>query len=409
MQFCVDDPALLLAEHRKWDAQYAAPLKNQIRQFANNRGRDRRLRIGYVSPDFRRNVLALMTSALLPHHNHEQFEIYCYSRVQQHDAGTARLRTHADVWRTIKSISDGDAADVIRADGIDILMDMTMHMSDCRPLLFARKPAPIQVAWLAYPGTTGLSTMDYRITDPYLDPPEFDTHYTEKSFRLQNSFWCYDPYGMACEDQEVLPEPGELPASKNGFITFGCLNDFSKVNIGTLKRWGRLMQGVERSHLRLLAPRGRCRGAILEHLEPFGVTADRIEFVERQPRSAYLAEYQRIDLCLETLPYNSHTTSLDAFWMGVPVLTQIGRTVVGRAGFSMLTNLQLPDFCAEDDDQFIELGRRWSSNLPALAEIRRTLRERMSSSPLMDAPLFAQNMEAAYREMWQRWCEAQER
>jgi predicted O-linked N-acetylglucosamine transferase (SPINDLY family) len=163
------------------------------------------------------------------------------------------------------------------------------------------------------------------------------------------------------------------------------------------------MQRVDRSRLHLLAPQGKCRESLLAQLEPFGVTSDRVEFIAFQPRPAYLAEYRRVDLCLDPLPYNGHTTSLDAFWMGVPVLTQIGRTLVGRAGLSQLINLQLPDFAPEDHEQFIALGQRWAGDLSGLAEIRRTLRQRMAYSPLMDGKKFARRMESAFRQMWNQW------
>ena len=403
LQFHCDDPMVLLEEHRKWDARYAAPLKQEIRPFTNDRSPHRRLRIGYVSNDFRRSVNALFTMALLPHHDHEQFEIYCYSGASQPDAVTARHQAHADVWRPITSLSDHVVAEQIRADGIDILMDLTMHTNLSRLLAFARKPAPVQATWLAYPGTTGLSTIDYRLTDPHLDPPGFDDRYTEKSVRLPETFWCYEPFGMCGDVPEIYPDPGELPASKNGFVTFGCLNGFFKVNGPTVRRWGRLMQRVAGSRLHMLAPQGKCREGLLAQLETCGITAHRVEFIAFQPRPVYLAEFRRIDLCLDPLPYNGHTTSFDSFWMGVPVLTQVGRTLVGRAGLGQLMNLQLPDFAAEDEEQFISLGQRWAEDLSGLAEIRRTLRERMALSPLMDASKFARGMETAFRFMWEEW------
>jgi protein O-GlcNAc transferase len=400
LPFHSDDPELMLAEHRKWDEQYAARFKKEIRPFANNRDPHRRLRIGYLSPELRQHCQSLFTSALFPHHDHEQVEIYCYSAVVMPDAVSARLQSYADVWRPVSRLSSDAIAQQIRGDSIDILVDLTMHMAYARPFVLAQKPAPVQVCWLAYPGTTGLSAMDYRLTDPHLDPPGFEKYYTEQSIYLPETFWCYDPYGMIAAVPEQLPDPNELPAIKNGFLTFGCLNDFAKLNVATLQRWGRLMQTVNNSHLHLLAPQGSCRQWVLDQLQPFGISADRIQFINRQPRTPYLAEYHQIDLCLDTLPYNGHTTSLDAFWMGVPVLTQIGRTVVGRAGLSQLRNLQLPDFAAESDQQFIHLGQRWANDLPALAEIRRTLRGRMASSPLLDGQKFARNMEAAFRQMW---------
>ena len=402
LQFYITDPERLLTEHRQWDRQYAAPLQDKIRPCENNRTTDSRLRIGYVSPDFRNHCQAVFTSALFPHHDHEQFEFYFYSDPPRADAVTRRLQAHADVWRSTVGMNDTVLADLIRSDRIDILVDLTMHMSGCRPLLFARKPAPVQVAWLAYPGTTGLSTMDYRLTDPYLDPPEFETRYTEKSIHLPDTFWCYEPYGMALNPSLPLPSPNELPALKTGFITFGCLNDFSKLNPHTLQRWAQLMQSVGNSRLHLLAPRGSCRQKVLENLVTLGIDSARVEFIDRKPRALYLTEYHRIDFCLDTLPSNGHTTSLDAFWMGVPVLTRIGPTVTGRAGLSQLTNLQLPDFAADSDEQFLSLGRRWASDLSGLAEIRRTLRDRMAASPLMNGKRFAADVESAFRQMWQQ-------
>jgi protein O-GlcNAc transferase len=403
LPFHSDDAELMLTEHRTWDQQYTARFNKEMRPFTNDRDPNRRLRIGYLSPELRKHCQALFTSALFPHHDHEQFEIYCYSAVLMDDAVTTRLQRNADVWRPVSRLSDEAIAQQIRDDGIDILVDLTMHMAYARPFVFARRPAPVQVCWLAYPGTTGLSTMDYRLTDPHLDPPGFEKYYTEQSIHLPETFWCYDPFGMIGGDPEQLPDPNELPALKNGFFTFGCLNDFSKLNAATLQRWGRLMQTVDRSRLRLLAPQGPCRQWVFDQLHPFGISSDRIQFINRQPRTPYLAEYHQIDLCLDTLPYNGHTTSLDAFWMGVPVLTQVGRTVVGRAGLSQLKNLQLLDFAAESEEQFIQLGQRWAADLSELAEIRHTLRDRMASSPLMDGKKFARNMEAAYRQMWNNW------
>jgi protein O-GlcNAc transferase len=400
MQFASEDPAEILAAHLQWDDRFAAPFKKDFRPFTNERNPDRSLRIGYVSPDFRNHCQSLFTTALFPHHNREQFEIFCYSEVIDPDVTTERIKSYADVWRPVSKLSDNAIAEQIRADKIDVLVDLTMHMSNCRPMVFAQKPAPVQVCWLAYPGTSGLSAMDYRLTDPHLDPQGFDSRYMERSVRLPDTFWCYD----ANEDIEVTGalRVGELPALKNGFITFGCLNDFGKTNAATFQRWGRLMQIVPRSRLHLLAPRGQCRQGVLETLATVGINADRIEFIDRQRRSTYLAEYHRIDLCLDTFPYNGHTTSLDSFWMGVPVLTRIGPTVVGRAGLSQLTNLQLFGFAAETDEEFFRLGQRWAGELDGLSQIRASLRERMKASPLMNGQRFARHMEDAFRYMWKQ-------
>jgi protein O-GlcNAc transferase len=411
LQFHPDyDAQRQLAEHRIWDQKYAGALRDAIAPHANDRSPDRRLKIGYVSPDFREHCQALFTEPLLANHDHEHFEIFCYSAVVRPDAITNRLKSYADVWRSTRGMADAAIADLVREDGIDILVDMTMHMANCRPLLMARKPAPVQVAWLAYPGTTGMATMDYRLTDPYLDPENLhDDRYSERSIRLPDTFWCYDPRAMEADSSpggEPMPEPGPLPASLKGYVTFGCLNNFCKVNDAVLERWTRIMREVDRSRLRLLAPNGQARQRTRDRIAEFGVSGERIDFVARQSRRAYLREFDHIDICLDTLPYNGHTTSLDSFWMGVPVVTQVGNTVVGRAGLSQLSNLKLTELAATSEDDFVQLAVEWSRDLPRLAELRRTLRPRMLASPLCDGKRFARSIESAFRTMWRQWCVA---
>jgi predicted O-linked N-acetylglucosamine transferase (SPINDLY family) len=410
LQFLPDyDAQRLLAEHRAWDDKYAKPLRNSISPHANDRSPDRRLKIGYVSPNFWSHCQSLFTEPLLARHDREQFEIFCYSSVVQPDAVTQRLKGYPDVWRPIVGMTDAAVSEMIRQDRIDILVDLTMHMGGGRPLLMAQKPAPLQVAWLAYPGTTGLATMDFRLTDPYLDPPSLhDDRYSERSIRLADTFWCYDPFGMEPDRSpaaEPLPAPSALPATLNGYITFGCLNDPCKMNDGVLKRWARIMCSVDGSHLRVLLPNGEPRRRLLQRLAELGVGGQRIEFVPRQPRRAYLREFHRIDLCLDTLPYNGHTTSLDSLWMGVPVVTQVGPTVVGRAGWSQLSNLGLTELAAHGDDEFVQLAVQWARDLPRLADLRRELRPRLLASPLCDGQRFARSIEAAFRAMWRQWCQ----
>jgi len=271
-------------------------------------------------------------------------------------------------------------------------------------LVFARKPAPVQVTWLAYPGTTGLSTIDYRLTDPHLDPPGlFDALYSEESVRLPETFWCYDPL----TDQ---PAVSPLPAPLTGSITFGCLNNFSKVNDSCLELWARVMNAVPKSRLLLVAPMDPARERVLAKLEEGGIAAPRVEFAaDRLPRLEYFRLYHRIDLALDPLPYNGGTTTLDAFWMGVPTLTLIGNTVVGRAGWSFACNLDLKELAAQTPEEFVALASRRAGDLPALQALRGTLRQRLQRSPLMDGPRFARHMEQAYRQMWQRWCKEQKR
>ena len=301
------DAQTLLAAHRDWNQRHAAPLAKFIQPHRNDRSPNRRLRVGYISPDFRNHCQALFTVPLLAVHDHQTFEIFCYADVANPDDLTRRLRGYADAWREIAGRTDAQIAELIRQDQIDILVDLTMHMSRNHLLVFARKPAPLQVCWMAYPGTTGLSTIDYRLTDPYLDPPGLnDDCYCEESVRLPDSFWCYDPL------HHELPV-SSLPAAENGYITFGCLNNFCKVNPEVLRLWARVLKVVERSRLTLLTGEGEHRRQTLDLLAAEGAGGDRVTFVAHQPRQHYLQYYHDIDIGLDTVPYNGHTTSLDSF------------------------------------------------------------------------------------------------
>lgn len=329
---------------------------------------------------------------LFAHHDPARYEIHAYSSVVRPDATTARLAAHVEKWHDVRTLSDAALADQIRADGIDILVDLTMHMSDGRPLLFARKPAPVQVAWLAYPGTTGIRAMDWRLTDPWLDPPAHDGHYSEKSWRLPHTFWCYD---ALASDHEV----NALPASNTECVTFGSLNNPCKLTDATLNLWARVFARLPAARLVLMAAEGEARRRLVQRHAQAGIDPARVRFLPFRPRTDYLRSYHEIDIGLDTLPYNGHTTSLDALWMGVPVVTRIGPTVAGRAGLSQLANLGLTELAAGSDDAFVATAVSLATDLPRLAKLRATLRERMAASPLMDGERFARGVEAAYEGM----------
>lgn len=355
----------------------------------------RRLRVGYVSPDFRHHCQSFFTVPLLSHHDHTAFEVFCYAQVTTPDEVTERLRACVGVWRPTHGKSDAEVAQMITDDRIDILVDLTMHMAHGRPLLFARRAAPVQIAWLAYPGTTGIPAMDYRLTDPWLDPHGVsDSLYSETSIRLPDTFWCYDPL---ISPEELPPQP--LPALQAGHITFGCLNNPSKLSDETLSCWGQVMAQLPSSRLIVLVKAGQHRARIADRLGEHGIAPCRIEFVNFMPRKEYLQTYYRIDVCLDTLPANGHTTSLDAYWMGVPVVSQVGRTVTGRAGWSQLNNLGLQALAAADSAGFVSAAVNLATDLPRLGHLRQTLRERMEASPLMDGPRFARAVETAYRQV----------
>ena len=391
----------ILAEARVWNARHARPLAAQALPHPNDRSPERRLRIGYVSPDFKDHAMSRFTIPLLQNHDHRQFQIFCYSSANERSRETALIRRSADVWREVAALDDAALSEVIRRDQIDILVDLTMHLIGCRLLAFARRPAPVQICWLAYPGTTGLETMDYRLSDPFLDPADESaldrSAYSEETIRLPDSFWCYDPL-------TDVPKVSPLPALTEGRITFGSLNHFRKVNDGVLRLWARVLNAVPESRLVLVAPEGSARDRLRSFFEEAGVKHERIEFVGRSGRLDYLSRYREIDICLDTFPYNGQTTSLDALWMGVPTVTLVGETVVGRAGVCQAMNLGLPELIATTHDEYVQAARSLATDLAHLSELRQTLRARLEQSPLMDGARFARNLESVYRDVWRRFC-----
>jgi len=380
-------PEDLLHVARAWAEAHAAPLASLPPRAQQPR---ERLRIGYVSGNFRFHCQALFLVPLLEHHDHDRHMIVCYSDVAAPDAATGHLKGKADLWRDIAGMGDEQVADLVRQDEVDILVDLTLHMSHNRLRVFARRPAPVQATWLGYPGTTGLEAIDYRLSDPWLDPVDApELPYAERTLRLPDTFWCFDPLS------QVPVNP--LPALEKGWVTLGCLNNFCKVNDRVLGLWARVLAAIPRSRLLLMAPPGWARAHALELL---GVAEERVEFVAFQPRDSYLETYHRIDFGLDTFPYGGHTTSLDAWWMGVPVLTLRGGTIVSRAGHSLLANLGLEGWVADTEDEFVARAGAWAACLPELSALRGSVRARMEASPLMNAPRFARNLEEAYARMW---------
>jgi len=413
LSFQAPEAGPVLEECLRWNARFAARLPRCV-HLPDGRGRtehgepdrgapdrgapDRgepghRLKIGYVSPDFRDHCQSLFTIPLLSRHDHAAFEIFCYASIKRPDDHTRRIAQYADVWRDVRPLEDEALCRLIREDRIDILVDLTMHMAGGRPLLFARKPAPIQIAWLAYPGTTGIGAMDYRLSDPRLDPDGFDVHYSERTLRLPDSYWCYDPLTQSLA-------VNELPAIERGYLTLGCLNNPCKLTEHTLRLWGGVMRALPEARLVLMAPPGRYRRHLSQRLGAQGIAAERIDFRAFQPRGEYLRSYHDIDLGLDTFPYNGHTTSLDSLWMGVPVVTRVGRTSVGRGGLSQLFQIDLLELAADSDQAFVGIAATLGNDLIRLAALRRELRTRLERSALMDAPRFARHVERVYRDAW---------
>jgi predicted O-linked N-acetylglucosamine transferase (SPINDLY family) len=389
------DATAIFREERAWNQRFAKPLAKFIRPHANDRSPERRLRVGYVSAYFYGQAEAYFVLPLLEAHDHEQFEIHCYANVVRPDEITSRHRHAADVWHDALSDSHADLAERIAADRIDVLVDLTMHMAGSRLLTFARKPAPVQVAWLAYPGSTGLDAMDYRITDRYMDPQDSQPPcYSERSIRLADCWCCYDPL---IDIPQAAPRYGST-------LTFGSINNPCKLNEPLLRLWSGALLAVGNSRLlvQTISPEHSAR--ITELMGRMGIGADRLDFIGRQPRAEYLRLYDRIDICLDPLPYNGITTTLDALWMGVPVVSLAGQRAAGRAGLSILKNAGLGELAAQTPEEFLKIAADLARDSDRRSELRSTLRRRLASSPLMDFKRFARNMESAYRQMWRDWC-----
>lgn len=386
------------AEARAWAQRHAAPLRGRLPPPSNNKDPDRRLRIGYVSPDFREHAIQQFLVPLFEHHDKSALEIFLYSSVDRPDVGTDWYRNFAgNNFRDIRQMDDVAAAKLVRNDRIDILVDLALHSSGGRLGIFACRPAPVQISWLGYVGTTGLDTIDYRITDTILDPPDaIPEFYSESSLHLPGSLWCYSALDSAVE-------VNALPALTTDCITFGCQNAYRKLHPGLLALWARVLGRVPGSRLFLYADE-HAREWMLRSLAREGVAAERVEFAGRVGRLEYLRRYQRIDIGLDTFPYNGGTTTLDALWMGVPVITLRGASPVQRAGASIMTNLGLPELVANSEEEFVAQAVALASDLKRLSELRAGLRGRLSESPLGNAPVYARHVESAYRTAWKHYC-----
>jgi predicted O-linked N-acetylglucosamine transferase (SPINDLY family) len=394
-----DDRALYI-EARGWAERHAKPLRQYIRPFLNDKQPERRLRVGYVSPDFRAHAIQQFLMPLLEHHDPSAHEIFLYSSVDRPDAQTEWYRSWAgDHFRDIRRIDDIQAAEVIRRDRVDILVDLALHGSGGRLRVFACRPAPVQITWLGYPGTTGLDTIDYRLTDPFVDPPGGDLSvYSEATLHLPETFWAYSALG-------VEPPVTALPALSAGFVTFGCQNNFRKLHDGVFSVWARVLRDVPRSRL-LLSAEEDAREWLRQCFAREGIEAERLEFGGRTSRGAYLARYQRIDIGLDSFPYAGATTTLDAAWMGVPVITLSGDRALQRAGVCIAENLGLPELVARSEDEFVANAAALAGDLARLSDLRAGLRTRLEASPVGDVPRFARHLEAAYRTAWRRYCAA---
>ncbi len=393
-------PEELAATARQFDETIAAPLRRH-RLLVRNADPERKLRIAYVSPDLRDHAVNYFLEPLLKRHDRDRFEIFAYSNTLREDTVTARLRQEFDQWRDIRFLDDDRAADLIEADAIDILIDVAGHTANNRLMTFARKPAPVQVTWLGYPATSGMTAMDYRITDRFTEPVGMTERLNvETLWRLPEMFCCYQPFANS---PAAIDHP---PFEDNGHITFGCFNNFAKVTDPVLESWGRIMAQIPDSRL-LLEIAGiditSFRTAVEERMQRLGLPLDRVTLQLRSRANQYVL-YNKIDIALDPFPCSGGTTSMDTLWMGVPFVTLAGRHFVSRMGVSFLNNIGLPELIARDRDHYVDLAVALARDKARLKALRHNLRERMAASPLMNSESFTRAMEDAYRGMWREWC-----
>jgi protein O-GlcNAc transferase len=392
------DSTAILKTATQWDELVTAGLPRPAPPHSNDQTADRKLRIGYISPDFRDHPVGRSVLPLLAQHDRGQFEIFCYSSAAREDATTAKLRDCDVVWQNIYRLSDDRAAEMVRGDKIDILVDLALHTVGHRLSIFARKPAPVQMSYLGYCSTTGLKAMDYRVTDGYIDPPGGDPAvYSERTIRLPRNYLCYVPTGEA-------PDISPPPCLDSGIITFGCLNKFTKCSDSSLELWALILRAVPKSRLILHAMAGKHLDRLRERFERGGVSTSRLEFVDKHDWPRYMQAYARIDIALDPFPYNGGVTTCDALSMGVPVVTLSGDTGVGRVGRSILSNVGLPELIAETSETYLLLAVELANDVDRLKRLRAELRTRLMKSPMMDGRQLTRDIESVYRNAWREYC-----
>ncbi len=391
-------PEDVYAEHVAWAKIHADPLLAQAKPHGNSRDPERRLRIGYVSADFRQHALSYFIEPALARHDSASFEVFCYHSGRVVDDVTRRLAQYTDHWDEIFDLDDAQATELIRSHGIDILVDLSGHLRDNRLLVFARKPAPIQVTYLAYPNTTGMSAIDYRLSDALCDPPgATERYYRETLIRLPRCMWCYQPHAD-------MPAVSPSPAQQHGGVTFASMNGASKVTMRILALWGRILGEIPGSRIVFATVPEQGHARIRDALTQAGIAPERVSMHDRLPTKDFWALYQGIDIMLDTFPMNGGTTTCEALWLGVPVISRSGDIFQSRAGLSILGAMGLDELIAGSDDEYVRIAVELARDGVRLAALRAGLRERMRASPLTDARTFARDLEAAYRGIWRQWC-----
>jgi len=389
----------LFAEHLRFAKTHTQGIPRSEHKFANDPDPDRRIRIGYISSDFRNHPVGKNVYPLLSSHDRAAFEVFCYGDVSRPDAMTDQFRSCVDHWRPIAKTSDTDVAEMVRADKIDVLVNLAGHFDKNRPLICAHRTAPVQVSF--HDGaTSGLAEMDYWLTDSFLHPPDTQEQFTEELYRLP-VFYQYPLY-------EDAPPVETLPADKTGGITFGSFNNPAKVNEDVIRLWAKVLNSVAGSRLLLKYKnwygQASLQDRMTEQFAAVGINRERIIFAASSDTFAkHLAHYGKIDIALDPFPFNGATTTFQALWMGVPVITLCGKTFISRAAGSLLQHVDLGDLAADTPEAYVRCAQNLAEDLDSLRTLRASLRGCMAASALCDAVAYTRNLEAAFRKIWQNW------
>jgi len=392
-------PATIFEEHCRWGQLKSLVSPPPLNQHRNTRDPNRRLRIGYVSPDFRKHAVARFFEPVHTHHNRDQFAIHLYAEIPGMDAVSERFKAMAQGWRSTVTIDTDAAARQVMADEIDILVDLAGHTRHNRLDIFSRRAAPVQVTYLGYSNTTGLGMVDYRVSDATLDPPDEHLPMTEKVLRIDGSFACFEPPAGA---KDVSP----LPMRSRGYITFGSHHPTIKLNDHVLRLWQRVLTKIPNA--RLLFFRNQFRDEVAREmkyrLHTLGFPMDRVDIkCPTDKEDSYLKLFDEVDVILDSFPFNSHTMTCEALWMGVPLVTLYGDRPTSRLSTSVLRQLGLPELAASTLGEYVEICNRLAGDVARLDQLRQTLRARMQSR-LCDGATFTRQLEQLYRDMWRRWC-----
>ena len=387
-------------EHKKW-GKYIETIVSKKTFHLNMPDKTRPIRIGYISPDFKMHPVSFFIESVLMYHDEKKFDVYCYSDVQKTDNITQRFSNYKNNWQKISGYANKAVIKIIESDGIDILVDLSGHTAKNRLGIFAEKPAPIQISYLGYANTTGLNSMDYRLTDYYTDPKGTEQFYTEKLVRIDPCFCCYKP-------PEIPIYESELPYLKNGYITFGAFHNLAKVAEHTLLLWVKLMHTIPNSHLILQSVTLSDTKSIIKYSKWFlskGIKSHRIKFFGYQSFEDYLKRHHDVDILLDTFPWSGHTVSCHGLWMGVPIMTMEGDRHAGRMVGSILKTIGLGEWIAKTKYDYIQKLIYWSKEKKLLAQLRQQIRPKMVNSNLCNGLLFTQNLEIIYQKMWRKWCQ----